>query len=344
MKTKLLYLLCTVTTLFFSNNSSAQTTLTAGDIAVIMNQADTPDGFAFVTFVDLDPGTVIYFTDCGVVPAGTFDPAGCGEGAVAYTVPAGGKMTGDIIMYDDSSPSSEFTDYPGDSTILGGSGPSLSTGGDQIIVFQATGNPGGSSVAGTIPTFIFVINNASTLFTGDDSSSTTETGLPNGLSDVSTPRTALAVGSGTGASDEFDNTVYSGTYDFSSYPDLPSSIAAAKAALTDPANYTKENGITSGTYPTDVAAIPSALMLFTLSTTDFNIENVIMYPNPAQDYITISNSSTVNKVVIHDVTGKEVMRTNIVNNRVNISQLKSGMYLVNLVGNQGNIVKKLLKL
>jgi len=343
MKTKLLSLLCVVTAMFFSNNTNAQTTLVAGDIAVLWNQADTPDGFAFVTFVNLDPGTVIYFTDCGVVPAGTLDPAGCGEGAVSYTVPAGGKMAGDIIIYDDAGPAMEFANYSQAGAINGTGGPSLSTGGDQVLVFQATGSPGGSATAATNPTFIFALNNASTGFTGDDSSSTTETGLPNGLSDTGSPRTAVAVGSGAGPSDEFDNTVYNGTYDFSGNPDLASSIAAAKIAITNPANYTGVNAITDAPYAAEVAAIPGALMLFTLSTEDFDIASIMMYPNPAKDFITISNADKIYEVVVFDVTGKEVVRTKLVNGSVDISQLNSGMYLVNLIGNNTNVVKKLVK-
>ena len=335
MKTKLLFFLSIAGALLFSNTTNAQTVLAPGDIVVFWNQADTPDGFAFVTFVDLDPGTVIYFTDCGVVPAGTFDPAGCGEGAVAYTVPVGGKAIGDVVQWADGV--ADFADYPGDATILGGSGPSFSTGGDQIIVFQANGSPGGSPTAGTNPTFIFVNNNASTLFTGDDSNSTTETGLPIGLSDVTTPRTALGLGSGTGASQEYDNTVYNGTYVFST-------VADAKLALTDPANYTGANGITDAPYQAQVGAIPGKLTILSLTTEEFDAQNVVMYPNPANSFITISgNQLDINEVRIFDITGKEVIRTNAVQDQIDISPLNSGVYLVNILGNDIDVVKKLIK-
>jgi len=335
MKTKLLFLLSIAGALLFSNNTTAQTTIAPGDIAVFWNQADTPDGFAFVTFVDLEPGTVIYFTDCGVVPAGTFDPAGCGEGAVSYTVPIGGKTIGDVVQWADGA--ADFADYPGDSIILGSGGPSLSTGGDQIIVFQAAGSPGGSATAATNPTFIFINNNASTEFTGDDSASTTETGLPNGLTDVGLPRTALGVGSGPGASQEFDNSVYNGTYVFTT-------VADAKLAMTNPANYIGANAITDEPYATLVIAIPGKLTITTLSTVEVDAENIAMYPNPASSFITISgNEVTVDEVRIYSVIGKEVLRTNLTNNQVDISALSSGMYLVNLIGDNMNVVKKLIK-
>lgn len=51
--------------LFVSASMYGQTTLTAGDIAIIAQNTDDPDQFVFVTLVDLQPGTSITFTDNG---------------------------------------------------------------------------------------------------------------------------------------------------------------------------------------------------------------------------------------------------------------------------------------
>jgi gliding motility-associated-like protein len=235
----------------------SQTTLAVGDIAIIWNQTDpsgTGDSFAFVTFIDLDPGTVIYFTDCGADGAGFNTPI-CDEGALAYTVPAGGLTAGDIITYV-SSGAPNFVAYTDSRIPL--TDFELSTGGDQIIVFQDASNPAGSTNAGNNPQFIFASNTASTLFTGNKADRS-ETGLPAGLSDTGLPRTAVGKGSGTGARDEWDNSVYNGTYDFSS-----GGIPAAKIALTNPANYYGTNDNPPGidiTYDNAVSAIPSSLTL-----------------------------------------------------------------------------------
>ena len=341
MKTKLLSLLCIAGFMLFSTNLSAQTTLVPGDIAVIWHQTDTEDAFAFVTFVDLAPGTVIYFTDCGVVPAGTFDPLGCGEGAVAYTVPTGGLNIGDIVKWEQPTPAPEFANYSLTGVINGGSGLGLSTGGDQVLVFQESGNPAGSVNAAANPVFIFINNIASTLFTGDDSVSTTETGMPIGLSDVGLPRTALGIGAGPGPSQEFDNSVFIGPY--GTY----ATIADAKIAVTDPANYSPSNAIATAPYSTNVFVLQgtSNFVITTLSTEDFNVDNIKMYPNPAQSYITISgNHLDINEVRIFDITGKEVINTKLLNNQVDISQLQSGMYLVNIIGDNVDVFKKLIKL
>ena len=50
----------------------AVTTLAAGDMLILGQQSDNPDMFSWVTFVDIDAGTKIRFTDRGVTSAGTF--------------------------------------------------------------------------------------------------------------------------------------------------------------------------------------------------------------------------------------------------------------------------------
>ncbi|MFD2822835.1 T9SS type A sorting domain-containing protein [Lacinutrix iliipiscaria] len=334
MKTKLLSFICIAGLMLFSTKTLAQTTLAPGDIVVFWNQADTPDKFAFATFVNIAAGTVIYFTDSGVVPSGSFDPLGTGEGAVAYTAPAGGLSIGDIVIWDSTAPAPEFANYS-DTIITGPTGPALSTGGDQVLVFQATGSPGGSANASSNPNFIFINSNSSTMFAGDDSNSSTETGLPTGLTDVGLPRTALAVGAGAGPSEEFDNTVYNGTYSFATVLD-------AKTALTNPANYVGSNAITDGAYSLPVSFIPNRITITTLSTDEFDVNSVKMYPNPAQSHFSISGYDYINEVRVYDVTGKEVIKTNVVD-RVDISQLNSGLYLVNIISDEGQVVKKLMK-
>ena len=59
-------------TLFYSNLINAQTTLVAGDLAIIGFNGDNPDQFAFVLLVDIESGTEITFTDSGVKSDDTF--------------------------------------------------------------------------------------------------------------------------------------------------------------------------------------------------------------------------------------------------------------------------------
>jgi hypothetical protein len=87
--------------------------------------------------------------------------------------------------------------------------------------------------------------------------------------------------------------------------------------------------------------IDSMTVMFnsTLSTdkneqTDFNI-----YPNPAQDYVNIKSEGLKNggMVVFLDALGKEVKRSSVkgINTKLSVSDLKRGVYFVNINGNNG---------
>lgn len=332
MKKKLLLFIFLMSYVLSTELTYAQT-LAPGDISIFWYQADTPDKFAFTTFIDLAEGTQIIFTDCGAVPSGTFDPLGCGEGATVYTVPAGGLEIGEVVIFDDSNQAPEFADYAGDAIITSNTGIGMSTGGDQITVIQGSG---------VSPTFIFMMSASSTTFSGDDSNSTTETNLFNGLVDTGLPRTALAVGSGPAPSQEWDNAIYNGTYTFATIED-------AKIALTNPANYIGVDAITDAPYPSLVAAIPVKITILSLSTEEFNLNTSIsVYPNPSNGYITIKNAGiALNNVTVTDINGRTIMSYNLdgttVDAELNLSSvLSSGVYFMNISSDKSSTVKKIV--
>ena len=179
----------------------ALNTLNPGDISIITVNSDNfyvsgsttagSNGFDFVSRVDLDPGTVIYFADKGWDGslATPFWRAG-GEGALRYTVPAGGISAGAVVHYDDtlistlpSSGSDAWDMYSIDSAgvmtlatnINNGFDPA--TGGDNILVFQ------GSAAA---PNFIFGIGwSSATTWIGSGTPTTNNSWIPSGLSAAS---------------------------------------------------------------------------------------------------------------------------------------------------------------
>ena len=116
----------------------AQTSLTAGDIAIVGFNSDDPDEFAFVCLVPLDAGTIIRFTDAGWLNGGGFWNGtvwwggNSPEGGVEFNA-ATSYNAGDVIIY--SGTGGEWTTYsvdPLDGTF------GLGTNGDQIIAFQGT--------------------------------------------------------------------------------------------------------------------------------------------------------------------------------------------------------------
>ncbi len=77
------------------------------------------------------------------------------------------------------------------------------------------------------------------------------------------------------------------------------------------------------------------------------IENkIILYPNPAQDYIVLDNIKTINRILIIDTNGKLIKQINVnglTSKRINIDELKTGLYFIKLISNNDSQTKKIIK-
>ncbi|AUC82303.1 zinc-dependent metalloprotease family protein [Lacinutrix sp. Bg11-31] len=84
----------------------------------------------------------------------------------------------------------------------------------------------------------------------------------------------------------------------------------------------------------------------TLGVTEFDSNLIKMYPNPASTELTI-NFSSINEldVTLFDLLGRQVLSKNLVknDNRINVSNLASGTYIVQmLVAGKNKVIKKLI--
>ncbi|HCQ12630.1 T9SS type A sorting domain-containing protein [Flavobacterium sp.] len=86
-----------------------------------------------------------------------------------------------------------------------------------------------------------------------------------------------------------------------------------------------------------------------LNNLDFNSDNFLLYPNPATDLVQISsniNFGNIESIVIFDVLGKVVKKVDAVNSNqtnINVSELSSGVYMVEVAtDNKVKQVKKLV--
>jgi Secretion system C-terminal sorting domain len=79
----------------------------------------------------------------------------------------------------------------------------------------------------------------------------------------------------------------------------------------------------------------------TVSTKDLNnINNLKVYPNPATDYFQLSNAVGVKKIVVYNMFGKEVKSYfHYPNAQHEISELKTGMYIVKLLNDKNKVIK-----
>lgn len=76
------------------------------------------------------------------------------------------------------------------------------------------------------------------------------------------------------------------------------------------------------------------------------VENLVrLYPNPASDNlnILISNTIELQKVSIYNLQGQQVDVFSGNQTNLNISKLKSGVYLVKIDTNQGTVNHQLIK-
>ncbi len=203
--------------------------LSPGDIAIIGINCDNPDEFAFVTFVDLQAGTVISFTDNGFKSDGHLTS---NEGTKIFTAP-GVITAGTVITFDDGNfaSSGNFA---------------LANKGDQIIAYQGFSSN---------PTFIYALNDNSTsnddstgwqTDAGDAHSSALPTGLTNG-------DTAVAI-------DEVDNAVYTG--------DTSDTVANLRSYIGNKANWSGDD-TTRQTMPTGPFTGPNAVTVNQLAGRSF---------------------------------------------------------------------------
>ncbi|NNG27422.1 MAG: T9SS type A sorting domain-containing protein, partial [Ignavibacteriaceae bacterium] len=84
----------------------------------------------------------------------------------------------------------------------------------------------------------------------------------------------------------------------------------------------------------------------TMSTKDFEIEGLKIYPNPANDAWTISTTNQIIETVeIFNILGNRVLsiNPNALSARLNASNLTAGIYFANITTELGSTSRKLIK-
>jgi serine protease AprX len=84
-----------------------------------------------------------------------------------------------------------------------------------------------------------------------------------------------------------------------------------------------------------------------LNTDDFIKDGIALYPNPSKDWLTIDvASTTLEKIYFYDLQGRLVKQINsngLNKEQINIQDLSSGVYYLNVVTSEGSISKKIVK-
>jgi hypothetical protein len=92
----------------------------------------------------------------------------------------------------------------------------------------------------------------------------------------------------------------------------------------------------------DTFSVASNLSNDNFITFDFSV-----YPNPANDVVNISNSTSaiISNVEMTDLNGRVVknITLNATEGQINISDLSTGVYMMNVSSDQGTSTKKIIK-
>jgi hypothetical protein len=241
MKKQLLFFFSML--LFGSQISKAQ--LVAGDIAIIgVNEDAGPvagrdHSFTFIALTDIPASEVIYFTEAGV-NLGTNTWVNTSEGHYSWTAPAvDGLSCGSIVHFWEDGATNVVVATTGTvSGLLGASTAWNTSGGDQILIYQApTGQPAnftattfitgshlddGSSVS--LPQDPVTKWTSTTVTGGGANASHLPPGLTNGVNCVSLFITTFS---------EQDNVKYTGT--------LTGTSTALRASINDRTNWSTHN-------------------------------------------------------------------------------------------------------
>lgn len=79
-----------------------------------------------------------------------------------------------------------------------------------------------------------------------------------------------------------------------------------------------------------------------LSTEEFSIQDVAIYPNPASDIININSSRSINRIEVYNNLGALILQVNDTH-KINVSNFDSGIYFLRISSNTRSITKKIIK-
>lgn len=82
-----------------------------------------------------------------------------------------------------------------------------------------------------------------------------------------------------------------------------------------------------------------------MNVNDLNLSSIRIYPNPAQDFINISNEKEISRIAVVDVSGKQLLNktVNSKNEALNISQLPVGIYILKVESGEEEKSFKIIK-
>jgi len=79
-----------------------------------------------------------------------------------------------------------------------------------------------------------------------------------------------------------------------------------------------------------------------LSTYEVGAKNFRVYPNPASDYIKIASTEVIDRLEVYSILGNSVISKSNSLDRIDVSTLNPGIYLLNIYSGSKKITKKVV--
>lgn len=71
--------------------------------------------------------------------------------------------------------------------------------------------------------------------------------------------------------------------------------------------------------------------------------NLHIYPNPSHDVFYLQSADPIQAILISDIAGNIIFRSNTSLQQVNLHDFPSGLYLLTIQTNHGHITKRIMK-
>ena len=81
----------------------------------------------------------------------------------------------------------------------------------------------------------------------------------------------------------------------------------------------------------------------TLNLSDFTLNKTLVYPNPVKDFLHIKTDNKVDSISIFKMNGLIVYEGSLVDDKIDLSTLSSGIYFVKIEVENQSTIKKLIK-
>jgi hypothetical protein len=116
---------------------------------------------------------------------------------------------------------------------------------------------------------------------------------------------------------------------------------------SSPSSSIRPNLVQGGTYRLEVSndycTKSSEEFIITDITELDKIGEVSINPNPAIDFINVSTTNKINRIIISDVVGKVFLNTEDVRQNIPVSNLQSGIYIITLLTESGELSTRFIK-